>query len=173
MREMRERVENILDSEIPRWEKQLPEEADVIMIAKQYSARYGCKIDAWYRLPIRALNGTYALNPNAIKLDGNGYMDEVPTGQVVPAYVNPSNPHDIREAVGKKAAFLLVDKQGEHYVVQSSGVYHFPNMHGYIVGSMYYLAPNGTPTTDKTDQQLFYVLNQYDIDIRLADVYGS
>lgn len=171
-------VKAIRDNEIPVWEKdELPEKAHVIMIAKQYVARYGCEVDAWYRLPISRLKGSALNSPLATTIRGGGLNIAISPTKVVPAYISQTEPNEVRRATPSNpstfAKFLIVAKDNADYIVQSNGVYHFPEGHGYLVGRTYYLGEDGTPSTLKPAQpekvqKLFYVLNSNTIDIQVG-----
>lgn len=174
------RIQTIRDTEIPIWEApELPEQAYVIMLAKQFSYEQGCDITRWFRLPLDKLNGTALNNPMATSVNGNGFNQEVHPGQVMPAYINLANPNDIRRANSSNPAnfakFLIVAKDPNNYgnyLVQSSGTVNFQEGHSYLVGQTYYLGEDGTATTlrntdDTKVQELFYVLDRNTIDIRI------
>lgn len=177
---MKDSVEAIRTEEIPVWEKAtLPENADVIMIAKQFVEKYGCKMEAWYRLPLTRVANITPYSSASASINGNGFAQVVPSNKVVPAYINISSPHDIRVASASNPAtfakFLVLGNDlnnAGYYNVQANGVYEFPQGHSYIVAQTYYLGEDGYPTTAKSEdetkvQKLFYVLDEKTIAIEL------
>ena len=176
---MKDRIEAIETPDIPVWEKaSLPEDADVIMIAKVFVEKYGCKMDAWYRLPLTRVANVAPYSPSNASINGNGFKQDIPFNKVVPAYTNISDPKDVRVASARSTAtlakYLILDNDLNnpgYYKVQSSGIYVFPKGHSYISGMTYYLGDDSYPTTStnqENKQELFYVLDEKTIDIKVG-----
>lgn len=179
------RIEQVNSDDLPIYNKStLPENAELILLVDEQNYDFGGTLSAAYRLPLSRVipNNTkqgliYSINATGI----NGADIAIPTGTVVPAYVEAFDPHEVKRAQASsptsKAKFLIISLDqnvDNNYIVQSHGFYTFPELHSYNIGSTYYLSDSAAGgVTDVQPvgivQPLFYVLDGRTIELRIGE----
>ena len=103
---------------------------------------------------------------NQFPLEVNNASLSVPTGQVVPAYVQPGSiPNMVAPATSaNNCDFLVLSVENGLATCQNTGIINFPNGHNYqVIGAQYYLSNTpGQVTTDatQTGRKLFKVVSR-------------
>ena len=168
-------IRHIDTKDIPVWgEDLLPQSAQLLMFVTEQDQNCGKYMPFAYKLPTSFITPSSGRNSNMTTLHGNGASITVPEGQVRAGYVYNNSPNDIRLADNDdetKAMFLILGKNTsdpEQYDVVVDGVYKFDGGHEYVVGYTYYLGLLGQPTTEKTSQPLFDVLDKNKIRVHLS-----
>lgn len=110
---------------------------------------------------------------NQFPLEANNTALSVPTGQVVPAYVQPGTiPNVVAPAnSASNCDFLVLSVDNGLAMCQSTGIVNFPAGHEYkVIGAQYYLSSTaGQVTTDatQTGRKLFKVLSRTQLMINM------
>lgn len=131
----------------------------------------GEKISTFTKLPGQRVtpDGTLA---NLFSLEHNNSALAVEEGQPLPAYVrNEGNRLVVLPAdAGHKAMFLVVRIDGDYAICTNSSIIHTLGGNKYIAGAKYYLASDGSVTTDpsQTGQPLFVCLGKTKLLVNLG-----
>ena len=110
---------------------------------------------------------------NEFRLEANNPSLSVPTGQVVPAYVQPGSiPNMVAPATSaNNCDFLVLSVENGLATCQNTGIINFPNGHKYqVIGAQYYLSNAiGQVTTDasQTGKKLFKVISRTQLMINM------
>lgn len=175
-------TEQIESADLPIYDKAtLPDSGKLILLVDQNDYDNGGKITAAYRLPLERIMLGDAPPAVAYTLVDPDADIAVPEGEVVPAYVESFGTFDIQRAVASsissKAKFLIIGANQNvdgGYIIQSSGFYSFPTVHGYAPGMTYYLSDSvagGVTTTAPASiaQPLFYAVDQKTIMVMIGE----
>lgn len=108
---------------------------------------------------------------NVIGVESNNTAIDVPENQVRAGYMqNTGNTTVMQFAdTNHPAVFLILGKVADMTLIQNSGFVNIPEGHEYIIGQTYYLADDGTPTTDSsiTGQKLFTPITRTTLAVQL------
>lgn len=176
-------TELINSDDLPIYSKPtLPDTAWVVLLAEEPNYDFGGVLSAAYRLDLDRLvpNGTKQSLTYSLTATGtNGADISIPTGVVVPAYVEQFAPFQTKRAQATgaptKAQFLIISLDqnvDDNYIIQSAGFYTFAATHSYDVGKIYYLsdsAPGGVTSVPPVGivQPLFTVVDSTTIKIHV------
>lgn len=174
-------TEQIPSDGLPIWDKPLlPENSTIIVLVDEENYDFGGTVQNAYRLELDRIASNNALQGSTSVLYSAGADISIPTGTVVPAYVESFDPHLTKRAQASsnttKAQFLIIGRTqnvDDSYDIQSSGFHKFTEDHTYEVGQVYYLsdsAPGGVTTDAPTGalvQKLFTVIDKKTIQINI------
>lgn len=174
-------TEQIGSDEFPIYNKPtLPEDGQLILLSPEKDYDCGGDFTAAFRLPLSRLTPGSSFQSNTYSLSAPTSGITVSENQVVPAYVETFSPHQLKRAQANSsttlAKFLIVGKDQNidgSYIIQNSGYYSFPTVHGLSIGQTYYLSetdPGGITTQAPTlAQPLFYVVDAQTIQLGIGD----
>lgn len=138
----------VSSDDLPLWsQSSLPETGEVVMIVEEQNFDAGGLISAAYRLPVERLVPNNQRQGNVYSLAAVDSGITVPVGTVVPGYVEPFEPYEVKRANAtdetSKAQFLIIGQDqniDDNLVIQSGGFYTFDEPHDYLIGQTYYLS---------------------------------
>jgi hypothetical protein len=175
-------TEQIESSDLPVYDKAtLPTDAKLILLVDQPDYDNGGQVNVAYRLPLSRVMPGSAPQHVAYSLSDVDAGITIPDEEIVPAYVESFGNFDLKRAQANssttKAKFLIVGLDPNvdgSYIIQGSGFFSFPTVHGYNVGQTYYLSdstPGGVTTTPPSGiaQPLFTAVDQKTILIQIGD----
>lgn len=135
--------------DVPTWsQSDIPESATIYMTLEEADQLNGGNILATYRLELSRILPVNSENSIIYSLHDDIADIAVPSGQVVPAYVEAFDPYRVKRAQAVNpgtslAQFLIValdQNVDNNYVVQASGFHKFQEPHNYLIGQQYYLS---------------------------------
>lgn len=186
---MSQQIEQVETGDLPVYSKSvLPDHANVIVLVDEENYAIGGTLQAAYRLPLDRIvpTNTRQSVPYSLHANGdNGADIAIPSGEVIPAYVEAFNPFLVKRAQAATdtslAQFLIISLNqnvDDEYIVQNTGFYTFEQPHNYGIGKLYYLSPSTTGgVTDAKPanyaQPLFRVVDEKTIAIEISAVAGG
>lgn len=174
-------TDEINSDELPVWTgPTIPTDAQLIMLVQEQNFDFGGTLEAAYKLDINKIVANNAIQGNTYTVVDEEASITVPTGTVVPGYVESFDPFHLKRAQASsnttKARFVILKVNPNvdgGYLVQANGFYTFPEEHDYAVGMTYYLsdsAPGGVTTTAPSGiaQPVFSVVDNRTIRISIG-----
>lgn len=174
-------TEQIESSDLPLYDKAtLPGTGKLVLLVDQPDYDNGGQVTVAYQLPLSRVVPGSAPQSVAYSLNDPDAGITIPDETVVPGYVEGFGSFDLKRAIATssttKARFLIVgiDQNIDgNYIIQGTGFYSFPTVHGYTPGNTYYLsdtAAGGVTNTPPSGiaQPLFYVVDQKTILITIG-----
>ena len=174
-------TQQINSGDLPVYDKpQLPTNGSIILLTEEPNYSDGGTIQLAYQLPVDRIFPNNSVQKVSYSLFSEGADINVPSGNVVPAYVETFEPYTIQRANASntttRAQFLIVgvdNNVDNSYIIQNAGYYSFPTTHNYEVGQKYYLSDtvNGGVTTNPPNnkiQPLFIAVDKKTIQILLG-----
>ena len=175
-------TEQIQSSDLPVYDQAtLPQDAKLILLVDKPDYDNGGQINVAYRLPLSRVMPGSAPQSVVYSLADPDAGITITEGEVVPAYVEGFGNFDLKRAIASssttKARFLIValDQNIDgNYLIQGSGFFSFPTVHGYTVGHTYYLSDSSAGGVTDTPppgiaQPVFYVVDQKTILVTIGE----
>lgn len=176
-----EDTEQIESADLPEYNQAtLPATGKLILLVDQPDYNQGGQVSVAYRLPLSRVVPGSAPQSVLYSINDPDAGITIPDQTVVPAYVESFGTFDLKRAIASssttKARFLIVGVDQNidgNYIIQGSGFYSFPTVHGYAPGTTYYLSDSvagGITSTAPSGiaQPLFYVVDQKTILINVG-----